>query len=241
MIYGTDNRGRLFSKTKGIGETNFEIILGKDGERRNKLMKKEIIESLKLLNKRILVFSKSVSNYLLEDEYKYDIRFFNDANYLEGIDKNLKLLKDKNKNVYIYIDDAQTFKSVVKEMYNLRHLNNFTTVASSSLNVFEDETFSLMLRDKNIQITILDTKKEDYYSAMKIMEKDMTINIDFSNIIDLKLQDMTDAIFIVNTNINNGYLELFETSYLEKEYRDYFKERTFPNLKGPRMENGIWI
>lgn len=64
-------------------------------------------------------------------------------------------------------------------MYNLRHLNNFTTVASSSLNIFEDETFSLMLRDKNIQITILDTKKEDYYSAMKIMEKDMSINIDF--------------------------------------------------------------
>lgn len=58
MIYGTDNRGRLFSKTKGIGEINFEIILGKDGERRNKLMKKEIIESLKLLNKRILVFQK---------------------------------------------------------------------------------------------------------------------------------------------------------------------------------------
>lgn len=41
MIYGTDNRGRLFSKTKGIGEINFEIILGKDGERRNKLMKKK--------------------------------------------------------------------------------------------------------------------------------------------------------------------------------------------------------
>ena len=82
MIYGTDNRGRLFSKTKGIGEINFEIILGKDGERRNKLMKKEIIESLKLLNKRIKANTETDKDNPIILNFFFKILFFFFLSYL---------------------------------------------------------------------------------------------------------------------------------------------------------------
>lgn len=236
MIYGEDDRGRSFLKSKSLNEINFEIILGKDDRQRNKLMKKEIIESLKLFNKRILVFSKNSLNYLLEDEYKYDIRFFSTENYLEGIDRNLKILKDPSKKVYIYIDDEEKFESVIKEMFKLRIYNNFITVAINNLKIFEDPIYTAILQDKHVQFVVLSVQKEDYYIATKIMERDMPLNIDFANIIDFKLQDMTGSIYVINTEINNGYVELYETNYLEKEYRDYFKERNFPILKGPRIK-----